>query len=232
MDSVRDRICGHEEDLVGFLYGELDEAGTQAFRSHMKDCVSCASELNAFGNIRQSVIAWRNESLGTLSSPAAVRQDAKLLVPRRSASAALREFFNLSPVWMKAAVGFASILFCIFAVLAVSGLRDAPSSIVATTGDNKPSAAEINAMVERRVQDELKRRNAQPEVATATKDDVRPLNTVSATSNHYKRATKSSRQDARRPLTRVEREQLAADLRLVAGTNDVELELLDDAINQ
>jgi hypothetical protein len=30
----------------------------------------------------------------------------------------------------------------------------------------------------------------------------------------------------------VEREQLAADLRLIAGTNDLELELLDDTINQ
>jgi hypothetical protein len=228
MDSGTDRlVCGRSEDLVGFLYGELNEAEAKAFHRHLQDCMSCNSEVISFEDIRRSVIAWRNESLGALSPHAAVNP-----VRSRSAAAALREFFNLSPVWLKAAVGFASILFCIFAVLAVSGLRHAPSSVVTTTGKNQPSTEEINAMVERRVQDELNRLRAQPEVATATKDDVPPVKILSATGNRNKRATNGSRQDARRPLTRVEREQLAADLRLIAGTNDIELELLDDAINQ
>ena len=81
-------------------------------------------------------------------------------------------------------------------------------------------------MVERRVQDELKRRNAQPEFSAATTDQA-------ATARKLRnRGASRTQQDARRPLTRVEREQLAADLRLIPGTNDIELELLDDAINQ
>lgn len=228
MDSGTDRlVCGRSEDLVGFLYGELNEAEAQVFHRHLQDCMSCNSEVISFGDIRRSVIAWRNESLGAWSPQAAVNP-----VRGRSAAAALREFFNLSPVWLKAAVGFASILFCIFAVLAVSGLRRPPLSVVATTGENQPSTEEINAMVERRVQDELNRLNVPPKLATAPQDEVRPVNTLSATGQRSKRATNRSQPDARRPLTRFEREQLAADLRLIAGTNDIELELLDDAINQ
>ena len=226
MDSGIDRlICGREEDLVTFLYGELDEVEAHSFRSHMKDCASCSSEVIAFRDVRQSVIDWRNESLSPKSHLALGNY---LPAQRRSAMAAIREFFNLSPVWMKAVVGFASVLFCIFAVLAVSGLRRTPSPIVAASTENKPSAAEINAMVEQRVKDELNRLNAERELAAAnTGHEI----TATATS-HRKRVANRSLQDARRPLTRVEREQLAADLRLIPRTNDIELELLDDVINQ
>jgi hypothetical protein len=228
MTSGIDRlVCGREEDLVGFLYDELDEAEAGSFRSHMRDCAACSAEVTALGNIRHSVIDWRNESLSAQSHAALGNY---IPLRPRSAAAAIREFFNLSPVWMKAAVGFASVLFCIFAVLAVSGLRKTPSPIVTTAGENKPSLEEIDAMVERRVKDELNRRNAQPEYAAAQTDQESAIVPVSAT-NHRKRVANPSRPDARRPLTRVEREQLAADLRLIPGTNDIELELLDDAIN-
>lgn len=225
MDSGIDRlICGREEDLVTFLYGELDEVEAHSFRGHLKDCASCSSEVIAFRDVRQSVIDWRNESLSPQSHVAL----GSYLPQRRSAMAAVREFFNLSPVWMKAAVGFASVLFCIFAVLAVSGLRKTASPIVAAPTENRPSAAEINAMIEQRVKDELNRLNAERELAAAnTGQEI----TATATS-HRKRVANRSLQDARRPLTRVEREQLAADLRLIPGTNDIELELLDDVINQ
>lgn len=229
MDSSIDRLtCGREEELVGFLYRELDEVQAQTFRRHMQDCASCSSEVIAFRNVRQSVIDWRNESLSAQSHVALGRY---IPTQRRSAVAAVREFFSLSPVWMKAAVGFASVLFCIFAVLAVSGLRKTPSPIAATAGGDRPSIEDINAMVERRVQDELKRRNAPPELAAPKTDQNSPAVLVSATNNR-KRVANPLRPDARRPLTRVEREQLAADLRLIPGTNDIELELLDDAINQ
>ena len=229
MNSSRDRlVCGREEDLVSFLYRELNEIETRSFRAHMNECESCSAELSAFGDIRQSVITWRDEALGAMTAFDDARPAVVPVMARRSARSALREFFNLSPVWMKAAVGFASILFCIFAVLAVAGLRRSPSPVVAVA---KPSAGEINAIVEQRVQEELNRLKAQSEVATMSTPQVQPVSTLSAT-NQRKRTTYRAQQNPRRPLTRVEREQLAADLRLIAGTNDLELELLGDTINQ
>ena len=232
MDSSTGRlVCGREEDLVSFLYGELNEIETRSFRTHMNECESCTAELSAFGEIRQSVITWRDESLGAMTAFDSARPAVVPVMARPSAFAALREFFNLSPAWMKAAVGLASILFCIFAVLAVSGLRRSPSPAIAGGEQTRPSAEEINAIVEQRVQDELNRLKAQSEVATVSTPQVQPVSTLSAT-NQRKRNPNRAQQNARRPLTRVEREQLAADLRLIAGTNDLELELLDDTINQ
>jgi hypothetical protein len=45
-------------------------------------------------------------------------------------------------------------------------------------------------------------------------------------------ALNAPKQKARRPLSKTEREQLAADLRLISGKNDSDLDLLDDQINQ
>jgi hypothetical protein len=39
-------------------------------------------------------------------------------------------------------------------------------------------------------------------------------------------------QKSRRPLSKTEREQLAADLRLTSAKNDSDLDLLEDRINQ
>ena len=59
--------CGRENDLVGFLYGELNDAEAQTFQRHVRDCSSCNAELAAFSDVRESVVTWRNESLGIIS---------------------------------------------------------------------------------------------------------------------------------------------------------------------
>lgn len=230
--------CGRENDLIAFLYGELDPGERTVFRSHMQECLSCSAELREFTNIRESVVAWRNEALVGVTSPAiqdsaVVRADR----PGPTASTALREFFNLSPLWMKGAVVFASLLFCLFVVLAAARLRDTPPPPVAANPNGKTySEQEINAVVERRVQDELQRikNSSEPApmsavIATGASDRVsrkRATNRVSEV------ASTGPQQKARRPLSKVERQQLAADLRLIADPTDGELDLLDDRINQ
>jgi hypothetical protein len=107
-EDVEGLSCGRESELVSFLYGELNEADTRTFRGHMNDCAPCSQQLAAFANVRESVGAWRNETLGAVTSlaqPAVVSKDYRR---QPSALLALREFFNLSPAWMKGAVVFAS----------------------------------------------------------------------------------------------------------------------------
>lgn len=237
-EEARASGCGRENDLIAFLYGELDPGERAVFRSHMQKCGSCNAELREFTNIRESVGAWRNEALGGITSPAVeaspgVRADR----PRPTALTALREFFNLSPVWMKGAVVFASLLFCLFAVLAAARLRDTPPPLIAASPNGKTySEQELNALVERRVQDELQRiRNSS---APPSKSTVMVKGTAEqgsgrrAANRDSEIAANVPQQNARRPLSKVERQQLAADLRLIDNTADGELDLLDDRINQ
>src|SRR6267378_4214400 len=141
--------CERKNDLVAYLYGELDPGERTAFRGHLQDCRSCSLEFAEFGNIRESVVAWRNEALVGVTSPAfpaspVIRADR----PRPTALTALREFFNLSPPWMKGAVVFASLLFCLFAVLAAARLRETPPAPVATDPNLQAySKQQLNAIV-------------------------------------------------------------------------------------
>jgi hypothetical protein len=228
-----DQICGRENDMISFLYGELNEVEATAFQRHLKGCAACNTKLAGFGEVRESVVAWRNESLGSVAFPA--QMTTPIATPRAipSASAALREFFNLSPLWMKGAVAFAAIMFCVFAGLALARLREStPPPVALAPAPATHSQQELKALVDQRVQEELIRiRNseasASPITASAQKNATRRF-----ANRNAQVALSAYSQKARRPLSKTEREQLANDLRLVSGRNDGDLYLLDDRINQ
>jgi hypothetical protein len=229
-------ICGRENDLIGFLYGELNEVEAIAFQRHLRECPACNAELADFGEVRESVVAWRNESLGSVAFPAQVTTPTETPRATPSAAAALREFFNLSPLWMKGAVAFAAVLFCVFAGLALARLREElPRAVAITPGASTNSQQELKALVEQRVQEELKRMKDSEATALAplTANDASLRNPIKRIANRSTQvALSASSQKARRPLSRTEREQLASDLRLVSAKNDGDLDLLDDRINQ
>ena len=87
-----------------YLYGEAAPAEAKAFRQHLTSCAVCRQEMAAFGGVREMVGEWRTDALGTVPSlgmdesftnaPAALHAHAR----KRSAIAALREFFSLSPL--------------------------------------------------------------------------------------------------------------------------------------
>ena len=227
-------ICRREDDLIGFLYGELNEIEAISYKRHLQECSACNTELAAFGAVRESVVAWRNESLGRIGLPTQLADSSSTAAARAkpSAVAALREFFNLSPLWMKGAVAFAAILFCVLAGLALARLRNKPPSpVVVTPVANTNSSQELNAQVEKRVQEELKRIKNSNEEFARSPVNARDSSQKTPGKRIANRSSEVALSPSRRPLSKTEREQLAADLRLVSA-NDSDLDLLDDRINQ
>lgn len=225
--------CGRETDLIAFLYGELNDLESQTFQRHLRDCAACDDQLHALKSVRESVVAWRNESLGDAIS----RDESATRVSRQqpSASAALRAFLNLSPLWVKGAFAFATVVFCLFLGLAVARWREVPPGTgVAAVNSPASSEQKLNALVQQRVQDELRRIKSGADQAlhssVAIKGRVQ-RNPVARVKRGDQLAGGSDQQ-ARRPLSSVERAQLASDLRLVSQGNDTELDLLDDGINK
>lgn len=230
--------CGREDDLVAFLYGELSDLEIESFNSHVHACHSCQVQTRELESIRESVKAWRNESLGRVS--VTVPETSNLITQSRgSALAALRAFFDLSPLWMKGALGFTAILFCALTVLTVAQLRNTPAPVtVKNTTSQSYSQEELNALVEQRVQDELVRRkiNEQPSPASQAsvmeKERVDQPRLGSPLKQANQIAASARNEKARRPLSKAEREQLAADLRLVSARSESGLDLVEDQINQ
>jgi hypothetical protein len=194
--------------LIAFLYNEMDASEAREFQSHIRQCSKCRDEAASFGVVRQSIATWRDEVL-TGFVPATTTP------ARRSALAAFRQFFDLSPLWLKGAAAFAVLAFCVLAVLAFVNFRK-PATVVTTNGGGYTQQE-----VDRLVKEALAKQ--QPPLESA------PPQIAVTTAPASQRPVTRRRSTNRRPLSRAEREQLAADLRLLPTDDD--LDLISDRIN-
>jgi hypothetical protein len=229
-DRMNQPVCERATDLVSFLYHEVDEREAHEFERHLAECDQCARELMQFRGIREGVIAWRQESLGMIPAQAEIRNSASFAYSKKpSALVAIRQFFNLSPLWLKGATAFAGILFCVAAALMVSKLQEKPQ--VAVT-DKVYSEQELKAKVEAEVQAKIQQLNAADKSIVPKETGTPATATNHNTGNRRLKETIATGRTLRAPLTKAEREQLAADLRLISISDDSDLNLLDDQINR
>lgn len=216
-------VCERASDLMAFLYSEADERETRDFQLHVQQCSGCREELASFGAVRESITAWRDEALaGFVSTPVAAQPQ------RKSAMAALRQFFDLSPLWLKGATAFAPVAFCVLAGLA---LFRSDNNHVSSTNVN-PGVVYTEQDVNRIVKEALaKQQSVSPPAETPSHQQAvvrsskpKPKSSRASSSTQFAKS--------RRPLSKAEREQLAAELRLLSTSDDTTLRLLGDRINQ
>ena len=219
--------CGRENDLISFLYGEAGESEAHDFEKHLQHCKVCKSELASFGHLRESIGAWKQEALNGFAP--AQRPSQFEASRKRSSLAALREFFDLSPLWMKGAVALATVLFCLFAVLAMGRFRTEPAPpLTAGKGDAIYSKQDLERMLKEALEEKAVLSQPGPQQVQDLAEQPRILK------NPGKRVRGRSMQLAgsRRPLSRSEKEQLAADLRLIIPGDEDGFDLLGDRINR
>jgi anti-sigma factor RsiW len=130
------RGCERAEQLVAYLYGESSPVEDADFRRHLAACAVCGEELAAFEGVRDGLSEWREEvmrsipalnvaeRLAPVAAASVVDTHASRATPvrarKRSASAALREFFSLSPMWLRFGTATAVLAFCALAVLTIA----------------------------------------------------------------------------------------------------------------
>ncbi|HEV8427107.1 MAG TPA: zf-HC2 domain-containing protein [Pyrinomonadaceae bacterium] len=215
--------CERASDLIAFIYDELEEREAQEFQQHLHECASCREEAALFGIVRESITAWRDEALaGFVSTPVTTK------TVRKSALTALGQFFDLSPLWLRGATAFALLAFCL--LLGIVVFKDRNPQVA----EKNPNAIYTPQDVDRMVKDALARQQRSTQQQEPTAQNVnspkqtvkykKPRDSQPASSNQFAKS--------RRPLSRAEREQLAADLRLLTTRDDAPLQLLGDRINQ
>jgi anti-sigma factor RsiW len=239
-------LCARAQDLVAYLYGEASAAEASDFESHTAHCASCAAELEALGHVRASIVEWRTQTLAGLASTAPATSIAPVLENNaasktrgRSALAALREFFALSPMWLRGATALASLAICALVVFAAVRLLEGPRVLVVEkVVRESPSQADVNALVDKRVREELARRNQREDaptqaVVTTASDQKVSVLARSTTSNPSSASRRDSTQ--RRSLARASRqesEQIARDLQLIPTRDEEELPRLIDLMDE
>ena len=228
MKETRERpVCHRSEDLVSYLYGEAGTTDAVDFRNHLQQCDACRSEFTVFNQVHDSIQLWRNEALGASFSPAAtadpVIESTQFVAHRRrlSALAALREFFSVSPLWLRGAFAFAALMLCFLGIMVAARFERKPVQI-ANNGNNGKLYTqdqlqdEINKAVEQ-ARDDLASRQSPPNSVSVVRDEPR---------KSIKRPQVAADQPKivrQRGLNRQEREQLAADLRLNFPADDEEM---------
>jgi hypothetical protein len=143
-----------------------------------------------------------------------------------SAWAAIREFFALSPLWLKGATAVAAVMFFALAGLALLRMSEGPPADSSLAGEQK-----IEAEVKRRVEIALAGVKSDDKSTAKLPDEPKPRRLPNQIREQRSVPVVAS-QRMRKPLTRAERDQLAADLRLVSEEDDDSLQLLGDGINR
>jgi len=223
-------ICHRAEDLVAYLYNEASETDAQDFADHAEQCDACRSELAVFRQVHESILLWRNEALGTFSpvSEAAdlahATSSVKLVQHERKLSAlqALREFFSVSPLWLRGATAFAALLLCALALVVISRSSRRPAQ-VANNDEKVYTKTQFEAAVDKAVNAKLKESQATAPPASNVAIEVKPSKQQSISRRELARNNSPSRAQRVRALTRAEREQLAADLLLIPGRDEADL---------
>jgi anti-sigma factor RsiW len=227
MTETKTPTCEHSDDLILFLYGEANDHEAAQFEKHLQVCAHCQNEISSFGQIRESIGIWKDAALGAFVEPQVIPP-----IKQKSALAALRSFFDLSPLWMKSAIGFATVLVCLsLALLLTKSGRQSPPQIAMS----EPTFTQ--QQLDERVAQALKDQASQ--IASTNARQTQTVATAPSNSPNLPkpRASKQFNKSAewakvRRPLSKSEREQLAADLRLLSGKDEDTLNLLGDRINQ
>ena len=221
-------VCHRAEDLVSYLYGEASAVDARDFHNHLQQCDACRAEFAVFNQVHNSIQLWRNEALGESFNPAPltessiestqfVRHERKL-----SALSALREFFTVSPLWLRGATAFAGLLLVALAIAMVMRASQRPVEIANRQNDEMVyTQKELEAAVAKAVDKEVAEiRSQQAPLATTVKISEKPNAAVNRTSVGANRSPKNQQL---RNLSRQEREQLAADLRLTFPVDEEEL---------
>ena len=221
-------VCHRAEDLVTYLYGEANKADALDFRNHLRQCDSCRSEFTVFNQVHDSIEVWRNEALGASFNPAAIPAEAAIGSPQSirherklSALAAFREFFTGSSLWLRGATAFAALLLCVFGIMMVSRLARRPDGIAKNVKDEKVyTRQELEAEVKNAVNKKESELTNKQDASTSTvaMKESKPL------TNHLQLAANQQPKNLRpQRLSRQERDQLAADLRLTPSVDEEEL---------
>ena len=206
--------CERASDLIAFLYNEADERESRDFQLHLNECSTCREEVASFGVVRESITAWRDEALaGFVSRP--------VVTTRKSALAALRQFFDLSPLWLKGATAFAVVTFCVLAAVAFMKLQNNNVQVSSSSTGATYTQEDVNRIVKEAL---AKQENARPRETVAVVESPKPKKSRNSGTGQFAKS--------RQPLSRAEREQLAADLRLLSTEDDATLHLLGDRNNQ
>ena len=126
-------MCDRKEQLIGFLYGEIDPSEARAFQQHLFACAECRAEVEELRLARGQIAAW---------TPPEPHLDFQIV--RGPVPAPNIPRFRIAPAWGLAAA--AVLLLAIGAAIANLDVRVGSDGLVVRTGWSRPQSVDAAAV--------------------------------------------------------------------------------------
>lgn len=68
-DNDIGKECPHADEIVSYIYGEIDPVVQSVFETHLADCMTCTDDFAAVSHSRFSVFEWNKEEFAPLATP-------------------------------------------------------------------------------------------------------------------------------------------------------------------
>jgi hypothetical protein len=99
-------ICDRTEELISYLYGEMDRLSANSFEDHIKGCACCSEEIGSLQSAREAISYSISDARNSFV-PQPLTFDRRIEKRPgsdwRLALAAAKDYFALAPVWLRAA---------------------------------------------------------------------------------------------------------------------------------
>jgi anti-sigma factor RsiW len=252
MEYTKTPACSYSEALVSYLYGEISPVESRDFEKHMGACGICQSEFAEFTQVRDSISEWRERVFNPegeiiiAETPRLVPFGAVAQRPRYySARAAIREFFALSPLWLRGTIAFGVVAFFALAAFSILRVSRPETVVVEKPVAVMPSQQEIDTLVLNSTEEIRAQRAATTPFSNNTARHGTPISKF-ASSQPGAGATNSGRRTRTRTfrpesgfndedevaLSESESGQLLWDLGLAASKEDENLPRLSDLVEE
>ncbi|MFN2501339.1 MAG: anti-sigma factor [Pyrinomonadaceae bacterium] len=129
--------CNLQDELISYIYGEIEAANRAAVESHLVDCASCTDEFTALSSARHSVFEWQRETFANLPTP-------KIVVPLKNRPvetpsgilSGIKEWFSM-PSWLVPAAVLLAIIIGSGVVL-LRNVDDSSQQVAANMAIQRP----------------------------------------------------------------------------------------------
>jgi len=101
------------ENMVAYIYSEMEPAEVPAFERHLSECSACADEFASVSDARLSVFEWKRDAFDTLAVP-------HFDIPREKIAAARVGWFDAIVANIRVLAG-AATAFAVLSIVAVLG---------------------------------------------------------------------------------------------------------------
>lgn len=146
--------CPFTDEIVSYIYGEIDDVERGDFETHLADCTICTDDFAAISNARFSMFEWRKLEFDSLATPKIVIPElAKPVVAAHSESGWFATLVGLLSTARSPMIVAAGLLIFIGAgFVAITFLRSGEPHIAANTID-EPTLSNAEIAIERPIVD-------------------------------------------------------------------------------